>query len=902
MDGSKLNVTNAEDYDEVRNYVGQFQRTIIGFDMYIKALTFGSESAAFKESSGGLTLSQWKRAGLQGKLVVHQAPSEIRQSAAAVDTSYARFTENGTKSITSHKKALRLELTGRTDEAEVARLEVETYRRNAENYEVLTRQGLDKISAEVDLLVAGLRSKIETTEHVILAILGGLSFISLAFLIILTRTFFTKAIVDPIDKLTQGAQAIGRGALETRIDLDTSDELQILADAFNEMTEHLSQSTRELQQQRDHLEDRVAERTQKLARSEKVMHEMALFAQLNPAPVLRFDIEGRVIMANPAALEILRTKQVIGQRLSECLPGTGDLHWAACIRKGKIFSYTAAIGNRHFQFVFQGVPDSGFGNVYGSDVTEHQAAEEALAKQAAELARSNQQLAASETALGQSNQTLQALIRAAPLPMVSMGDDLTIRMWNPAAERLFGWSEAEVIGRSFPVPKENYIESTENIKRALQGEVYDGMEIRRHRKDGTPIDVAVYCSPLIDAAGEISGIVSVCVDLAERKQAEEALAKQAQELASSNEELARSEKAMQEMALFAQLNPAPVLRFDMEGRVVMANPAATEILQGGIVKGEPLSALLPGTEELDWAACVRNAEIFSHTTPIGNRHFQFVFRGVPDSGFGNVYGSDITELQKVKEALAEQAQELTRSNEELAQFAYVASHDLQEPLRMVTSYTQLLARRYQNQLDGDANEFIDYAVDGATRMQGLINALLDYSRVGSQGKEFEPTDCEVMFQAVAANLKVAIEEIGAVVTHGPLPVVVADRSQLSRLFQNLIGNAIKYRGERTPKVHVSAQCKDGEVLFCVRDNGIGIAPEHLERVFVVFQRLHTREEYSGTGIGLAVCRKIVERHGGRIWVESKVDEGSSFYFTILGPSGTELLDEVGAGTGSTVTA
>lgn len=257
--------------------------------------------------------------------------------------------------------------------------------------------------------------------------------------------------------------------------------------------------------------------------------------------------------------------------------------------------------------------------------------------------------------------------------------------------------------------------------------------------------------------------------------------------------------------------------------------------------------------------------------------------------------SDLRTLnESLEERVAERTQELARSNEELAQFAYVASHDLQEPLRMVTSYTQLLARRYRDKLDSDANEFIDYAVDGATRMQGLINALLDYSRVGSQGKEFEPVDCEVIFKEVTTNLKVAIEEIKAVVTHDPLPVVLADRSQLSRLLQNLIGNAIKYRGERTPEVHVNAQCKNGEVLFCVRDNGIGIAPEHLERVFVIFQRLHTREEYSGTGIGLAVCRKIVERHGGNIWVESKVDEGSSFYFTIQTPSGIELLDGIGA--------
>ena len=222
-----------------------------------------------------------------------------------------------------------------------------------------------------------------------------------------------------------------------------------------------------------------------------------------------------------------------------------------------------------------------------------------------------------------------------------------------------------------------------------------------------------------------------------------------------------------------------------------------------------------------------------------------------------------TERRRGEEALAGQAQELARSNKELEQFAYVASHDLQEPLRMVTSYTQLLARRYQGQLDSDADEFIDYAVDGANRMQGLINALLDYSRVGSRGKAFESVDCEVIFREVKSNLKVAIEEIGAVVTHDPLPVVVADSSQLSRLFQNIIGNALKYRSEGPPQVHVSALRNDGYWSFSVRDNGIGIDSQYADRIFTIFQRLHTREKYSGTGIGLAVCKKIVERHGGQ---------------------------------------
>jgi PAS domain S-box-containing protein len=248
---------------------------------------------------------------------------------------------------------------------------------------------------------------------------------------------------------------------------------------------------------------------------------------------------------------------------------------------------------------------------------------------------------------------------------------------------------------------------------------------------------------------------------------------------------------------------------------------------------------------------------------------------------------DITERKRAEEELKQTMAELARSNQELEQFAYIASHDLQEPLRMVASYVQLLARRYQGRLDADADEFITYAVDGATRMQALINDLLAYSRVGTRGKPFEPTDCEAVLDQALANLQMAIQDNDAVVTHDPLPTVMADATQLTQLFQNLIGNAIKFRGEQPPRVHISAHRqsaienrKSDEWAFSVRDNGIGIDPEYHERIFLIFQRLHTREEYPGTGIGLAVCKKIVERHGGRIWVESQPGKGSTFYFTI----------------------
>jgi PAS domain S-box-containing protein len=241
---------------------------------------------------------------------------------------------------------------------------------------------------------------------------------------------------------------------------------------------------------------------------------------------------------------------------------------------------------------------------------------------------------------------------------------------------------------------------------------------------------------------------------------------------------------------------------------------------------------------------------------------------------------DITQRKTDEHRLEEALQELARSNTELEQFAYVASHDLQEPLRMVSSYVQLLARRYQGQLDADADEFIGYAVDGARRMQELIKDLLTYSRVDTRGKALVEVSLESALGAALDNLQVVVAESGATVTHSPLPTVLGDDLQLTQLFQNLISNATKFRGEAAPLIHISATREQQEWVVEVRDNGIGIAPQYLERIFVIFQRLHTRREYPGTGIGLAICRKIADRHGGRIWAEAAPGGGSAFRFAL----------------------
>jgi signal transduction histidine kinase len=257
---------------------------------------------------------------------------------------------------------------------------------------------------------------------------------------------------------------------------------------------------------------------------------------------------------------------------------------------------------------------------------------------------------------------------------------------------------------------------------------------------------------------------------------------------------------------------------------------------------------------------------------------------VPLTGFGIwaswKLGREHRNLMAARQDLEHSVTELGRSNAELQQFAYVASHDLQEPLRMVSSYTQLLAKRYRGRLDADADDFIGFAVDGAARMQKLIQDLLAYSRVSTRGLERQSVSMDTVLGYATDMLQLTIKDTDAVVTHDSLPSIKADERQMTQLFQNLISNAIKFRGRQPPRIHISAKRLDGEWLFSVHDNGIGIDIQYADRIFVIFQRLHNREEYPGTGIGLAICKKIVERHGGRIWMESQAGKGSTFFFTV----------------------
>jgi len=309
--------------------------------------------------------------------------------------------------------------------------------------------------------------------------------------------------------------------------------------------------------------------------------------------------------------------------------------------------------------------------------------------------------------------------------------------------------------------------------------------------------------------------------------------------------------------------------------------------------GRPITMLAPpeGHEEIrSWLALIKRGERLGPTEAVrlrkeGKRIIVSMTISPVIDPAGHVVSAaaiahDVTQHKFAEEALARQAEALSQSNAELEQFAYVASHDLQEPLRTIASFAQLLQKRYRSKLDANADEFIEFIVNGAARMQGLINDLLIYSRVGRKGKEPAATDCSAVLDGAIRNLQMAIAESGAQITYDALPTIKCDGAQIMQLFQNLLGNSIKFRGGQRPRIHVGVERRLPEWVFSVKDNGIGIDPQFSGRVFEIFQRLHTRDEYPGSGIGLAIAKKIVTRHGGRIWFESQPHHGATFFFTL----------------------
>jgi PAS domain S-box-containing protein len=498
--------------------------------------------------------------------------------------------------------------------------------------------------------------------------------------------------------------------------------------------------------------------------------------------------------------------------------------------------------------------------------------------------------------------------------------DGVITNWNAGAERIFGYPASEVEGQpvSVLVPPEVANDALDIVERIKTGEQVDHIETVCLRRDGSYVDVSLTMSPLKDTTGAIIGASTIARDITERKQAEEEERRHSQEMAtlySVANTLAqpgsfreRVTNVLERLVGLTRADQVALRVPDHRGQgleaIAAAGPVVQENMRGllpyaqgvagaAFTQGEPVIVNDYRTSELASPEGVAlgiesvaslPVKVAGRTIGVVNiisrdpNHFTTERIRLLNTIVGEV--GVLLENARLYETLQERADELARSNADLEQFAYVASHDLQEPLRSVVGFTSLLSRRYEGKLDENADRFIGRAVAAASRMQVLINDLLSYSRVGRNLEDPEVIDVEALLAHEVDGLQAAIEESGADITYGQLPSIVADSSLMGQVFRNLIGNAIKFRGDEPPKVHVSAENLGNEWKFAVRDNGIGIDPQFAQRIFTIFQRLHTREDYPGTGIGLSICKKAVERLGGRIWVESQLGMGSTFYFTI----------------------
>jgi PAS domain S-box-containing protein len=406
-------------------------------------------------------------------------------------------------------------------------------------------------------------------------------------------------------------------------------------------------------------------------------------------------------------------------------------------------------------------------------------------------------------------------------------------------------------------------------------------------------DYDIYDYPFTDIDGSFM-ILEMGIDITERNKAKKELEKYRTHLEAlvkaRTEDLQESEERFRQLV---ELSPDAIL-IHRDGKILYANTTAVSLLGGSsiddIVGKLLLDAIHPDYRELVQARMHKVLE--GYKVPVREMKIlrtDGLVKDVEAAGTAiflqgkpaiETIFRDIAGRKQAERALQTYAENLKRSNEDLERFAYIASHDLQEPLRNVVSFSQLLSRRYKGKMDPDADEFIDYIVEGGKRMQALISDLLEYSRINTRQEPFKPVDCEEIIAGVLQNLFFTIQESNAVIETTPLPQVIADPTQLGLVFQNLIANAIKFRGEEPPYIHISAEKIDHHWKFAVRDNGIGIDPSFHDRVFEIFQRLHTREKYPGTGVGLAIVKKIIERHGGQIWVESEVGKGSTFFFTL----------------------
>jgi PAS domain S-box-containing protein len=479
----------------------------------------------------------------------------------------------------------------------------------------------------------------------------------------------------------------------------------------------------------------------------------------------------------------------------------------------------------------------------------------------------------------------RGLMEAAPDAMVVVNQGGEIVLLNVQAEKQFGYRRDELLGQKVTnIIPEGFAErliadDLRSEKDALAQQIGTGIELVALRKDKSEFPIEIMLSPLESAEGTL--VTAAIRNISVRKEAEKFLAQM------EGKYRGLLEAAPDAMVVVNQAGEIVLLNIQAEKQFgYRRNELLGQKVKNIIPEGFAERLVADGLRsKADAMAQQIGTGIELHGRRKDGSEFPIELMLSPLASDNGILVTsairDITKRKKAEVHLMQKMDELNRSNEELGQFAYIASHDLQEPLRMVASYTQLLARRYKGKLDSDADEFIAFAVDGASRMQRLIQDLLLYSRVQTKGMELRETSSEEAFERALQNLRGSIQESGAVVTHEALPNVQADEMQLAQLFQNLVGNAIKYQGSGIPKIHVSAKMNGGNKwMFSVKDNGIGIDAQYFDKIFGMFQRLHKREEFAGTGIGLAICKKIVERHGGNIAVESQPGHGSTFSFAL----------------------
>jgi PAS domain S-box-containing protein len=482
--------------------------------------------------------------------------------------------------------------------------------------------------------------------------------------------------------------------------------------------------------------------------------------------------------------------------------------------------------------------------------------------------------------LQESEERYRTLAETSPEMIFVLDKHNRIKYVNQQGARQFGKSPDEIIGKPntevFP-PDVTALQETK-IRQVLKtGKPYSSEDFFITLDGRTWLETQLV--PMRNSKGEVVSVMGLSRDVTERKNAEETLRE--------------TKDYLDNLITYAN---APIITWDTNLNITRFNRAFERLTgyESEKVLGKSLPILFPPAnceESLTKIGRTSGGEFWeSVEIPILCQNGE---TRIALWNSANLYakdgttliatiaqGQDITGRKLIEDQLKKTLEDLARSNTDLERFAYVSSHDLQEPLRMVTSYLQLLERRYKDKLDDDAQEFIKYAVDGSNRMKGLINDLLAFSRVGSRKTDFVVTDVKTVLDRALNNLKITIGETRAKVTHDPLPKVLADETQLESLFQNLISNAIKFRGKKSPRIHIGVKRTGEDWVFSVKDNGIGIDPQYFERVFIIFQRLHSSQEFPGTGIGLAISKRIVDRHGGRIWIESELGKGSTFYFSL----------------------